>query len=98
VPGRDYHYLVTVSSNVLRKNSAVAHQTLALRIHRLIEARHEERLAALELAREAAAEAESTAGAAFGEAVTETGDPGAAEGLSEEDGPVPGDEPDVNGR
>ena len=98
VPGRDYHYLVTVSSNVLRKNSAVAHQTLALRIHRLIEARHEERLAALELAREAAAEAESTAGAAFGEAVTETGDPRAAEGLSEEDAPVPGDAPDVNGR
>jgi hypothetical protein len=27
-------------SNVLRKNSAVAHQTLATRIHRLIEAYH----------------------------------------------------------
>jgi hypothetical protein len=38
VPGHDYHYLVAVSSNVLRKNSAVAHQTLALRIHRMIEA------------------------------------------------------------
>ena len=35
-----YHYLVAVSSNVLRENSAVAHQTLALRIQRLIEARH----------------------------------------------------------
>lgn len=33
-------YAVAVMSNVLRKNSAVAHQTLALRIHRLIEARH----------------------------------------------------------
>ncbi len=35
-----YFYLVVVSSNVLRKNSAVAHQTLALRIHRMIEAHH----------------------------------------------------------
>ncbi|TDJ41506.1 MAG: hypothetical protein E2O54_04910 [Gammaproteobacteria bacterium] len=35
-----YHYLVVVSSNVLRKNSAVAHQTLAMRIHRMIEKRH----------------------------------------------------------
>ncbi len=42
-PVRDprYFYLVVVSSNVLRKNSAVAHQTLAMRIHRMIEARHE---------------------------------------------------------
>jgi len=40
VPGRRYHYLVAVLSNVLKVNSAVAHQTLALRIHRLIEARH----------------------------------------------------------
>ncbi len=38
--GRDLHYLVAVISNVLRVNSAVAHQTLALRIHRMIEARH----------------------------------------------------------
>ncbi|MFA5940750.1 MAG: serine hydrolase [Sinimarinibacterium sp.] len=37
-------YAVAVMSNVLRKNSAVAHQTLALRIHRMIEARHAERL------------------------------------------------------
>lgn len=37
-------YGVAVMSNVLRKNSAVAHQTLALRIHRMIEARHAERL------------------------------------------------------
>ncbi len=35
-----YHYLVAVMSNVLRKNSAVAHQTLAMRIHRMIEAEH----------------------------------------------------------
>jgi hypothetical protein len=40
VPGRQHHYLVAVMSNVLKQNSAVAHQTLALRIHRLIEARH----------------------------------------------------------
>ena len=33
-------YLVVVSSNVLKKNSAVAHQTLALRLHRLIEKRN----------------------------------------------------------
>lgn len=33
-------YLVAVTSNVLRVNSAVAHQTLALRIHRLIESFH----------------------------------------------------------
>lgn len=38
--GRDLHYIVVVISNVLRVNSAVAHQTLALRIHRMIEARH----------------------------------------------------------
>ena len=36
---RDLHYMVVVISNVLRVNSAVAHQTLALRIHRMIEAR-----------------------------------------------------------
>ncbi len=36
----DYHYLVVVSSNVLYVNSAMAHQTLAMRIHRMIEARH----------------------------------------------------------
>ena len=35
-------YMVAVMSNVLRVNSAVAHQTLALRIHRLIEAINEE--------------------------------------------------------
>ncbi len=34
---RRYQYMVVVMSNVLRKNSAVAHQTLATRIHRLIE-------------------------------------------------------------
>ena len=35
-----YHYLVVVQSNVLRVNSAVAHQTLASRIHKLIVAQH----------------------------------------------------------
>ena len=35
---RRLYYMVVVMSNVLRKNSAVAHQTLATRIHRLIEA------------------------------------------------------------
>jgi hypothetical protein len=34
------HYLVAVMSNVLYVNSAVAHQTLAMRIHRLIEKLH----------------------------------------------------------
>ena len=77
-PGRDYHYLVAVSSNVLKKNSAVAHQTLALRIHRIIEARHAERL--------------SRAGTTPTEAAPETGDPKEAEGLSEVDGG--GDTPD----
>ena len=45
-PGHDYHYLVAVSSNVLRQNSAVAHQTLALRVHRMIEARNKARMEA----------------------------------------------------
>jgi hypothetical protein len=34
---RQLYYLVVVMSNVLRKNSAVVHQTLATRIHRLLE-------------------------------------------------------------
>ncbi len=33
-------YMVTLLSNVLRKNSAVDHQTLATRIHQLIEQKH----------------------------------------------------------
>lgn len=37
-------YMVVVNSNVLKENSAVAHQTLALRLHRLIEKRHHSRL------------------------------------------------------
>jgi len=37
---RRLYYMVVVMSNVLRKNSAVAHQTLATRIHRLIESYH----------------------------------------------------------
>ena len=39
-------YLVALMSNVLRKNSAVDHQTLATRIQRLIEKRHAESNAA----------------------------------------------------
>jgi hypothetical protein len=34
------HYMVTLISNVLRENSAVAHQTLGTRIHALIKQRH----------------------------------------------------------
>jgi hypothetical protein len=36
------HYLVTLMSNVPRKNSAVAHQTFATRLHRLIKSFHRE--------------------------------------------------------
>ena len=36
------HYLIVVTSNVLRVNSAVAHQTLAMRIHRLLQQRYKE--------------------------------------------------------
>lgn len=38
--GNRLHYIVTLTSNILKQNSAVAHQTLALRIHRLIEKMH----------------------------------------------------------
>ena len=34
------HYLVVINSNVLRVNSAVAHQTLGTRLQRLLEQRH----------------------------------------------------------
>ena len=37
----EYHYMVVVQSNVLKVNSAVAHQTLALRVHRMIESIHQ---------------------------------------------------------
>jgi hypothetical protein len=37
---RRLYYLVVVMSNVLRKNSAVEHQSLATRVHRLIEVSH----------------------------------------------------------
>jgi hypothetical protein len=37
---RKLYYMVVVMSNVLRKNSAVEHQTLATRVHRLIERYH----------------------------------------------------------
>ncbi len=36
----ELHYISVVLSNVLRKNSAVEHQTLATRIHRLVESFH----------------------------------------------------------
>ena len=36
------HYISTLVSNVLRKNSAVEHQTMATRIHRLIESANQE--------------------------------------------------------
>ena len=39
---RRLYYLVALMSNVLRRNSAVDHQTLASRIHKLIEQRHAE--------------------------------------------------------
>ncbi len=37
---RRLFYMVVVMSNVLRKNSAVVHQTLATRLHRMLEADH----------------------------------------------------------
>ncbi len=40
VDGRRLHYIVTLISNVLRENSALAHQTLATQIHQLIRERH----------------------------------------------------------
>ena len=43
---RKLHYIVTLMSNVLRRNSAVDHQTFATRLHRLIEAYHKPRLKA----------------------------------------------------
>ncbi|UCE52466.1 MAG: serine hydrolase [Desulfobacterales bacterium] len=42
-PEKKLHYMVVVMSNVLRKNSVVVHQTLATRIHRLIETYHKKR-------------------------------------------------------
>ena len=44
--GWQLDYMVTLISNVLRKNSAVEHQTLATRIHRLIEKAHPVQVAA----------------------------------------------------
>ena len=38
--GKNYHYLAVVQSNVLKVNSAVAHQTLASRIHKLVKSMH----------------------------------------------------------
>ncbi len=41
----DLHYMAVLTSNVLRKNSAVAHQTFATRLHRIVESMHPERVA-----------------------------------------------------
>ena len=41
---RKLHYIVTLMSNVLRRNSAVDHQTFATRLHLLIKAYHKPRL------------------------------------------------------
>ena len=61
-PAKDplLNYAVAVSSNVLRINSAVAHQTLAMRIHRMLEGIHRDKLdaAAARAAAEAAEAAE----------------------------------------
>jgi len=38
---RKVHYIVTLMSNVLRRNSAVDHQTLATKIHRLLQSHHQ---------------------------------------------------------
>jgi hypothetical protein len=46
--GWQLDYMVTLISNVLRKNSAVEHQTLATRIHRLLEKEHPVQIAAPE--------------------------------------------------
>lgn len=43
---RDLFYIVTLMSNVLRRNSAVDHQTFATRTHRLIQSFHKARLKA----------------------------------------------------
>ncbi|MGR8948896.1 MAG: serine hydrolase, partial [Gammaproteobacteria bacterium] len=49
---RDLFYIVTLMSNVLRRNSAVDHQTFATRTHRLIQNFHKQRI---ETEKEAAA-------------------------------------------
>jgi len=79
VPG-DYHYLVAVSSNVLRVNSAVAHQTLALRIHRMIEARNKTRIEQLE-AEKAAAAMPAAGQGAEADAADEVGSDGIRRGV-----------------
>ena len=42
VDGKQLHYITIIISNVLKENSAVAHQTLGTEIHRLIKERHAE--------------------------------------------------------
>jgi hypothetical protein len=73
--GWQLDYMVTLISNVLRKNSAVDHQTLATRIHRLIEKRHPVQVTAQETHR-ASADAGYSSGAIPG-AVTNPGVTGA---------------------
>ncbi len=41
------HYLVAVMSNVLYENSAVAHQTLAMRLHRMLEREYKKKMSDL---------------------------------------------------
>lgn len=64
-------YIAVVMSNVLRVNSAVAHQTLAMRIHRLLERRH---------ARSAAGQARAVAADQIVQADDELLQPGSAPG------------------
>ena len=40
IGGKKLHYIVTLVSNVLKENSALAHQTLATQIHQLIKRRN----------------------------------------------------------
>ncbi len=59
---RKLHYIVTLMSNVLRRNSAVDHQTFAMRLHRLIGDYHKPRLKQLEKTAAAPAPGEAAAG------------------------------------
>lgn len=59
---RRLHYIVTLMSNVLRRNSALDHQTFAMRLHRLIEAYHKPRVTESQPALEGTAPAPEAAG------------------------------------
>ncbi|HYQ71468.1 MAG TPA: serine hydrolase [Gammaproteobacteria bacterium] len=69
-------YMVTLISNVLRKNSAVDHQTLATRIHRLIEKEHPVQVAAPAALVESVESAEAVEAAAPVDPPEDTGDAG----------------------